>query len=125
MRFSRQRQAILDIVLNSCNHPTAEYIYSQLKKDYSGLSLGTVYRNLSLLSEKGSIRKVNIPNYADMFDRNLNEHAHLVCDICSEVYDIDISSIDKIIPNISSNNNLLIKAYNINFEGICNNCKKD
>lgn len=123
MRFSKQRQAILDIVLKSSNHPTADYIYSELKKDYPDLSLGTVYRNLSLLSERGLIKKVNIPSYPDMFDRNLGQHAHVVCDICGQVHDVDISLIDEIIPNISNRNDLLIKSYNITFDGTCNSCK--
>lgn len=123
MRFSRQRQAILNLVLNSNNHPTADYIYLQLKKDFPELSLGTVYRNLSKLSDKGLIQKVSIPNQSDMFDRNLDRHAHVVCSNCGEVYDIDTSSIDDIISNISTDANVSIQSYNITFDGVCNKCK--
>ncbi|MGX4598317.1 Fur family transcriptional regulator [Faecalimicrobium sp. JNUCC 81] len=124
MRFSKQRQAILDIVLNGNNHPTADYIYSELKKDYPELSLGTVYRNLSLLSEKGLIQKVSIQNHSDMFDKNLDHHAHIVCSICGDVCDIDTGLIDNIMSNISNDNNILIKSYDITFDGICNKCKE-
>jgi len=127
MRFSEQRESILNVVLNSDNHPTADYIYSKLKKNYPGLSLGTVYRNLSLLSEKGLIQKISIPNHSDKFDKKLYQHAHMICDACGEVYDIDIDPIYNIISNISDQNNMLIKSYNITFNGICNKCndKKD
>lgn len=125
MRFSKQRQAILNMVLNSDNHPTADYIYSKLKIDYPNLSLGTVYRNLSFLSEKGLIKKISIPHLSDMFDHNLNPHAHVVCSNCGEVHDIDTSSIDDIVFNISTDSNISITSYNITFDGVCHKCKRE
>lgn len=125
MKFSKQRNLILNTVLNSDNHITADEIYYKLKANHPELSLGTVYRNLSKLSEIGLIKKVNIPNQSDKFDKNLSRHTHLVCSDCNKIYDIELESIDCIIKNISGDNNILINSYNIIFEGICSNCKND
>ena len=62
MKFSRQRELILNEVMNSHIHPTADVIYTNLKKENPGLSLGTVYRNLSQLTENWYISKLSIPN---------------------------------------------------------------
>ena len=62
MKFSRQRELILNEVKNNHLHPTADNIYTNLKKDNPGLSLGTVYRNLSQLTEHEFISKLSIPD---------------------------------------------------------------
>ena len=45
---SRKRDAILACVCSTDTHPTAEWVYTQLKPDIPDLSLGTVYRNLAM-----------------------------------------------------------------------------
>ena len=49
---------ILNIILNSDSHPDANYIYNLVKQEMPNISLGTVYRNLNTLSNKGKIRKI-------------------------------------------------------------------
>ena len=52
-RNSKKRDAILEKLKSTTSHPTAEWIYLELKKDYPKLSLATVYRNLkSFCSER-------------------------------------------------------------------------
>ena len=47
MRYSKQRELVLQKVEQLCDHPTAEEIYDEAVKECPGLSLGTVYRNLN------------------------------------------------------------------------------
>lgn len=123
MKFSRQRELILNEVLNNNLHPTADSIYTNLKKTNPGLSLGTVYRNLSLLTENGFISKLSIPNQSDRFDRNLKPHAHLICTECNNIFDIESESINKFIGDLSQEQDLSISSYDIVLQGICKNCK--
>ena len=67
-KYSRQRQEILDFLIESYDHPTAEEIYAEVKKRGSTASKGTVYRNLNFLSEKGIIEKISMLNGADRYD---------------------------------------------------------
>ena len=62
-RFSKQRQIIYDMIKSNPVHPTADYIYNSLKKDYPDLSLGTVYRNLNVLTESGLIIKITSSHF--------------------------------------------------------------
>ena len=61
MRYSKQRELVMQTVENLCDHPTAEEIYDTAAKECPGLSLGTVYRNLNSLVEAGRVRRVSIP----------------------------------------------------------------
>ena len=59
---SRQRNAILECVKKHEDHPTADIIYQEVRELFPHISLGTVYRNLSLLTSLGSIRKISCNN---------------------------------------------------------------
>ena len=48
------------MLVNDHTHPTAEVIYSHVRRIIPDISLGTVYRNLNVLVENGYIRKLNI-----------------------------------------------------------------
>ncbi len=125
MKFSKQREILLNEVMNSHLHPTADSIYTSLKKDNPGLSLGTVYRNLSQLTENGYISKLSIPNQSDRYDKNIKPHAHLICERCNNIYDIESETISKFINDLSNEENLSILNYDIVLQGICKTCKKD
>ena len=55
VKFSRQRQAIMDYLCSTKEHPTAETVYTNVRLNYPNVSLGTVYRNLNLLADEGEI----------------------------------------------------------------------
>lgn len=121
MKFSRQRELIISEVLNSDEHLTADAIYERLKKENPNLSLGTVYRNLTQLSDKGMIGKVNIPGDPVRFDRNLSKHSHLVCESCGKIIDIDENLIDFNFSKLEQEGIRVVGA-DILLKGICADC---
>ncbi|MGL5558398.1 MAG: Fur family transcriptional regulator [Paraclostridium dentum] len=123
MKFSKQRELILNAVKDNTVHPTADFIYDYLKKDNPNLSLGTVYRNLSQLVNHGYIQKVSMPGLPDRFDANVIEHNHIICDVCGNIQDIH-SDILKNIPSAISNElDIEITSCTVILHGICKNCK--
>ncbi len=124
MKFSKQRELILNTILNSSTHLTADNIYNTLKSKNPSLSLGTVYRNLSQLTENGFIKKVSIPNQPDRFDKNTHTHGHLVCEVCNEIFDINYTSIENLYNYLKKDGNI-IKSYDIVLNGICKKCSKN
>jgi len=60
VRYSRQREAVLEAVRSASDHPTAEAIYQEVRKTIPNISLGTVYRNLNFLTSEGKIREITI-----------------------------------------------------------------
>ena len=119
MKFSKQRELILNYILNSHEYLTADTIYTDLKKDNPELSLGTVYRNLTKLTEIGAIKKVSLPNQVDKFDKNLDPHAHFICDECGSITDINISGVDSFLNKISDEEGISIRKYDLTLNGKC------
>ena len=120
MNYSKQRETIAHFVLNSCNHPTADMVYENIRQELPQISLGTVYRNLNTLSEKGIIKKISMPNHCDRFDNTKHEHFHIYCVKCNKLDDIDYKINDDIYERIEKKYKIL--SCNLVFEGICNDC---
>ena len=74
MKYSRQRESILNSLNEKLNHPTAEMVYNCVKKEQPNISLGTVYRNLNLLTDIGEVIKIPTPDGGDRFDGNVMPH---------------------------------------------------
>lgn len=123
MKFSKQRQLILDAVLQSESHPTAEIIYDTLKKDNPSLSLGTVYRNLSQLETNGLIRKVKIIDHPDRYDGIVSDHAHFVCRECGKVIDIESPEVIKLQEKVAEEIDGIVEDATVILYGRCNQCK--
>ena len=62
-KHSRKRDAILSCVRGTTCHPTAEWVYTQLKPEIPDLSLGTVYRNLAMFKQDGEIAAYQLSYY--------------------------------------------------------------
>ena len=95
---SKKRQALLDAICNSHEHPTAEMLYSALKPLIPELSLGTVYRNLGVLVQEGQIISVGHINGQERYDAVTHAHPHFVCKSCGSVTDLELPDNCPIIP---------------------------
>ena len=89
-KHSKKRDAILQCVRSTKSHPTADWVYGQLRPEIPGLSLGTVYRNLAAFKREGVIASVGVVDGMERFDANTAPHAHFVCKHCSAVIDVDV-----------------------------------
>jgi Fe2+ or Zn2+ uptake regulation protein len=124
-RNSHQRERILQILKETDSHPTADWVYARLKGEITGLSLGTVYRNLKVLMEQGHIQKLPFGSTFDRFDAQLEPHYHLICEECGTVSDLKMpqnSHLNEIAQQIST---FKINHHRIDFFGICEKCQKN
>lgn len=124
LKYSRQREAIKEFLMTRTDHPTAETVYMNVKKEYPNISLGTVYRNLSLLAELGEINKVSTGEGVDRFDGKIAPHYHFICQSCGRVMDIDIKTEDMDYINQLATRNFdgEITGHIAHFYGICPDC---
>ena len=124
MNYSRQREEIVHFLKTRKDHPTAEVVYENVRMVYPKISLGTVYRNLTLLSDMGEILRLRLGDGVDHFDADTSEHYHVLCNGCGIVEDLDMKgkklSIDtSILPYDGT-----ITGHIIYFKGICKNCNQ-
>lgn len=126
LRNTAQRALVLDAVRTSRDHPTAEKIFLRVSEKAPQISLGTVYRNLSLLSELGEILRISSPYGPDHFDFNLENHYHFFCSECHEVYDVPSDLVphkkDLMQPR---NCGFEIADFSLSYYGVCPHCKKE
>ena len=122
IKRSKQRELIYDNLCNRYDHPTAEMLFEDLRKIRTNLSLGTVYRNLSLLVEIGQIQKISTEYGPDRFDGNAKPHLHFVCKNCGCVMDFPMEDDGELIMKASQSFAGTIESVNIQFVGICPDC---
>lgn len=123
-RFSKQRQIIYDAIKTNPVHPSADMIYNMLKENYPELSLGTVYRNLNVLTDMGLIIKISSGLESEHYDGNTDNHYHFICTKCNNMFDVDIPYQDTIVSDAQKNSSHKILEHNIVFSGICECCNK-
>ena len=123
--FSRQREEIIKVLRSTYTHPTAAWVYSRVKEVIPNISLGTVYRNLSLLSDIGEIQKLSTGIGPDRFDGNPALHYHFICKHCGSVLDLSVDGLDHI--NVLANQGFdgEIEGHITYFYGKCADCKKN
>ena len=85
--YSRQREAILNVLCSTDTHPTAREVYEMVQKQIPNISLGTVYRNLSALSDSGEILSITVGDGFEHFDGDTSSHLHLHCRKCGHITD--------------------------------------
>lgn len=124
IKYSRQREFIKTNLMNRYDHPTAETVYLDVKIEFPNISLGTVYRNLSLLTELGEIQKISTGLGPDRFDGNPAPHYHFLCKNCGCVMDIDLENQDNLDAAASDVFPGIIEGHSVQFYGLCPECAK-
>ena len=120
--MTKQRKLILDIINNSCSHPSAEEIYHQAKIIMPSIALGTVYRNLGIMAKEGEIRRLVSENAPDRYDKVAPLHDHMVCTVCGGITDTDIGSLWTAIESCVGEK---IVGYELIVRHVCQSCKSE
>ncbi|MCJ7802362.1 MAG: transcriptional repressor [Candidatus Marinimicrobia bacterium] len=123
MRFSKQRDLILNIVQDTRTHPTADYVYDKARNELPNVSLGTVYRNLGQLVDSKLLKSINIDGIIH-YDAFLDDHQHFQCKSCNRVLDIELNAKDFISQVESKTNHIIVKCK-IHLVGICKDCQNN
>lgn len=121
-RITPQRIAIVEYLLKTDDHPSAEHIHKIVQKKYPMVSLSTVYKTLDLLKEKKLVNEIKVEGEA-RFDAHTDEHINLVCMNCGKIDDIDEDSIKEIQTKVARKSKYMILKSNFELFGYCNNCK--
>ena len=122
LKHSRQREMIKSFLMTRKDHPTADMVYMNMRQQNPNISLGTVYRNLTLLADIGEIQRLRVGDGVDHFDADTSLHYHFVCTKCGCVEDLDMDSIEEINEAASARFDGQIDGHVTYFYGTCGNC---
>ena len=120
----QKRDAILSCLRSTDTHPTAEWIYEQLRLSDSDISLATVYRNLALFKRQGLIQSVATVNGSERFDGNPNPHVHYICTGCDAVMDLEGITVPQELSSAAGQcAGGSICGCQLTFTGLCSQCQ--
>jgi Fur family peroxide stress response transcriptional regulator len=123
LRRSKQREAILDFLRNTSSHPTAYQVYEAVRKEIPNISLGTVYRNLKLLSSEAEILELDLGGSLSRFDGNTRSHYHFRCEGCGRVFDVDEPVDLERNERVAKKTGFMVSHHILEFRGLCRDCQ--
>ena len=121
---SKQRDRMLELLKETDTHPTADWLYQRLKREFPRLSFGTVYRNLGILQEQDLVARLPFGSTFDRYDARTAPHYHLVCEKCGTVKDVEMPLYDTITKQARKIRDFNITSHRIDFFGTCDKCKR-
>lgn len=124
MKYSRQRERLLELLRSTDTHPSADILYDLMRKEFPNVSLATIYRNLIKLEEMGYIMRVPSNDGKEHFDGTVDDHCHFVCRSCGVICDVDIKE-DRILnADVEKSLGVVVEGRKLTFYGLCKNCIK-
>ena len=123
VKGSVQRVAVMKYLLEHCNHPAVDDIYTELVDALPTLSKTTIYNTLKLFVEQGVVRMLTIDGKNANFDGDVSPHAHFFCTQCERIFDVPqpefAGSIDHELPQ-----GFHAEVTELYFKGLCPECRK-
>lgn len=121
-RNTRQRATVLRAVRNLACHPTAEQVYDEVRKELPRTSLSTVYRNLSVLVDQGTLASVHGTGKELHYDHKTGDHCHIECSVCGRICDVKKYPLNTEELKRKRISGFILQEVNINLVGICPRC---
>ncbi|MFA5536317.1 MAG: transcriptional repressor [Bacillota bacterium] len=121
--MTKQKKVIMDLLEGTDIHPTADWVYEEARKILPDISLGTVYRNLRVLTETGIIQELNYGSTYSRYDGNPDPHYHFICKVCGRVLDVPIEIWESLNEEVEDATGWIVEQHRLEFSGVCTVCK--
>jgi Fur family transcriptional regulator, peroxide stress response regulator len=123
-RMTPQRAAVLEILVNSSEHLTADQIHQRVIRDFPMTSLATVYKTVNLLKEMGELLELSFGSDGSRYDgAKPHSHPHLICTSCQQIVDPQIDTLHDLSQQVSERYGYQIVGHRLDFYGICPECQ--
>ncbi|MBO9598349.1 MAG: transcriptional repressor [Cohnella sp.] len=123
IRMTPQRYAILQYLMESHDHPTADEIYRALSPQYPSLSVATVYNNLKVFIDAGLVRELTYGDDSSRFDADLSDHYHAICTKCGTMVDFEHPPIKDVEEAAAASTGFSVFGHRMEVYGLCPTCK--
>ncbi len=127
LKYTTQRELILNIIYNNSGHFTPEDIYNLIKENHPDIKLGiaTIYRTLTLLEDANIVSSISFGTQGKKYEFGLKEHHdHLVCLECGGIEEFFDDTIEKQQEIIAKKFNFKMTNHVMKITGICEDCQK-
>ena len=123
VRITPQRHAILEYLIQSMAHPTADEIYKALEGKFPNMSVATVYNNLRVFREVGLVKELTYGDASSRFDFVTNDHYHMICEGCGKIVDFHYPGLDEIEHFAAQVTGYEVHTHRLEIYGTCPTCK--
>ena len=122
LRKSKQREAILKTIRSTDSHPTAEWVYEQVRREVPAISLGTVYRNIKRLRDGGTVSELDFAPVS-RFDGHTQDHYHFRCEHCGNIFDVNEPVDESLNRRVAEKTGFRVNRHYLEFRGLCRECQ--
>lgn len=126
LKYTEQREIVLNILLNADEHLSAEEVYNNIKTKYpdSNIGIATVYRALGFLEEVDLITSIAFGVEGKKYESSSKmHHDHLICTKCGKIIEFVDEEIEKKQNEIAAKNNFKVTSHSMQLYGACENCQ--
>ncbi|MCA0989399.1 MULTISPECIES: peroxide-responsive transcriptional repressor PerR [Bacillales] len=125
VRITPQRHAILEHLIQSMAHPTADEIYKSLEGKFPNMSVATVYNNLRVFKEIGLVKELTYGDSSSRFDCVTTDHYHIICDDCGKIVDFHYPGLDEVETLAEQVTGFQVGDHRMEIYGSCPDCQKN
>jgi Fur family transcriptional regulator, peroxide stress response regulator len=125
VRITPQRHAILEYLIATDSHPTADDIYKSLADDFPNMSVATVYNNLRVFRNAGLIKELTYGDASSRFDFVTHDHYHIICDECGTIVDFHHPGLEEVEHLASHVTGFKVNSHRLEVYGTCPTCASD
>jgi len=124
VHITPQRHAILEHLIQSMSHPTADEIYKSLEGKFPNMSVATVYNNLRVFKEIGLVKELTYGDASSRFDCVTTDHYHIICDDCGKIVDFHYPGLDEVETLAEQVTGFRVGDHRMEIYGKCPDCQK-
>ncbi len=121
LKVTPQRLGILTLMQNA-GHLDVEELFVLIKKQFSSISLATLYKNINAMLENSLITEIKIPRHKSKYEIAKEPHIHLLCQKCNEFIDVSVN-IDSLVDEVSMKSHYQLMDSSIVLCGVCEKCQ--
>ncbi|MEP6742624.1 MAG: transcriptional repressor [bacterium] len=122
-KLTRQREAVLQVIREREDHPTANDIFAAARRRLPGISYATVYNSLRFLKEAGLVHEIKFGDSASRYDRETDRHDHALCSRCGKLVDFDLPQAAELMKAAARRSKFKPESVHLTLKGVCPDCR--
>ena len=123
-KLTPQRDAVLQVIRERDDHPTAGEIFEAARKRLPGISYATVYNSLRFLRDVGLVHEIKFGDGASRYDRELDRHDHAICTECGRLVDFDLPDAVRLMRAAARKSHFQPESVHLTLRGLCPDCRE-
>lgn len=121
--LTRPRQAVLDMVRQAHDHPTAAEVMERMQVAGQRFAYATVYNSLHYLTTEGLLQELQVGDGAARYDGRVDEHSHIICTRCKRIDEFESPDREDIVTRAQPYTSYKVLNVSLLFEGLCPDCQ--